>query len=352
MIKAKIVGAGGYGGVGITELLLRHPEAKIGCLVDVENVGQPMSVLYPHLAGFCDTLIVAPDSAQAKEKADVVFFSTPDGVGMQFARAELEKGSKVIDYSGDFRFDDAATYAEYARRIGRDPQHKSADLLPGSVYGLPELHRDRINAKTRLVGNCGCFAISCLLGLAPAVKHKLIDLASIICDCKTGVSGAGKKPAPAFHYPARYDHMNAYKLAGHQHVMEVERELGLLAEKAVSVTFTAQVVPTCRGIMSCLYGTLASGVKPESVMEAYKVFHKGNVFIRIYDRSAAIGTAHVRGTNCCNLTVDVDVRTSRLRVISHIDNLMKGQAGNALQNMNLLFGLPETAGLDRPAQYP
>ena len=352
MIKAKIVGAGGYGGVGMTELLLRHPQARIGCLVDVTDVGTPMSGLYPHLTGFCDTKIVAPDSPVAQEKADVVFFATPDGVGQQFARAELEKGTKVIDYSGDFRFNDVHEYEEYARRIGREAPHKSPDLIPQSVYGVPELHRSEINAQRKLVGNPGCFAISCLLGLSPAVKHQLIDLASIICDCKTAVSGAGKKPSPVFHYPARYDQMNAYKLAGHQHVMEIERELGLLAGQPIRVTFTAQVVPMARGIMSCLYGTLAAGVKPEQVMDAYKAFHKDNVFVRIYDRNAAIGTVHVRGTNYCNLIVDVDVRTNRLRVVSHIDNLMKGQASNALQNMNLLFGFPETAGLDRPAQYP
>lgn len=352
MIKAKVVGAGGYGGVGITELLLRHPQAEIGCLVDVENVGKPMSAMYPHLAGFCDLEIYAPDSAKAQEKADVVFFSTPDGVGMKFARAELDKGAKVIDYSGDFRFNDPKVYAEYAGRIGLDPQHKDAPLLKDTVYGVPELHRKDINTGTRLVGNCGCFAVSCLLGLSPAVKAGLIDLTSIICDCKTGVSGAGKKPAAVFHYPARYDQMNAYKLAGHQHVMEIERELALLAGRKLNVTFTAQVVPTCRGIMSCLYGTLVGGVTPAAVMEAYKAFHKDNVFVRIYDRNAGVGTVHVRGTNYCNLIVDVDERTNRLRVISHIDNLMKGQAGNALQNMNLLFGFKETAGLDRAGQYP
>ncbi len=351
MIRAKIVGAGGYGGVGMTELLLRHPEAKIGCLVDVTDVGTPMSAMYPHLTGFCDMPIVAPDSPAAREKADVVFFATPDGVGMQFARAELEKGARVVDYSGDFRFNDPAQYAEYAKRINRDPQHKSPDLLSQTVYGLAELHRGEIKQK-KLVGNPGCFAVSCLLGLAPAMKYKLVDLKSLICDCKTAVSGAGKKPSPTFHYPSRYDQMNVYKLAGHQHVMEVERELGLIAGAAVQVTFTSQVVPMCRGIMSCLYGTLASGIKAENVMEAYKAFHKDNVFVRIFDRTAAVGTVHVRGTNYCNLIVDVDTRTNRLRVISHIDNLMKGQAGSALQNMNLMFGFPETAGLDRAGQYP
>ena len=352
MIKAKIVGAGGYGGVGITELLLRHPHAQIACLVDTENVGTPMSGIYPHLTGFCDEKIIAPDDPKALAPADVVFFSTPDGVGQQFARAELAKGAKVIDYSGDYRFDNTTDYAEYARRINRDQVHKSPDLLPESVYGLPELRRAQYQKTTRLIGNPGCFAMSCLLGLAPAIKHKLVDPTSLICDCKTAVSGAGKKPSPVFHYPARYDQMNSYRLTGHQHTMEVERDLSLLAGAPVRVTFTAQVVPMCRGIMSCLYGTLRGGVTPQQVQDAYREFHKGNIFVRLFDRNAAIGTVHVRGTNYCNLIVDVDERTQRLRIVSHIDNLMKGQASNALQNMNLLFGLPENAGLDRAAQYP
>lgn len=352
MIKAKIVGAGGYGGVGITELLLRHPHAQIACLVDTENIGTPMSGIYPHLTGFCDTKIIAPDDPRALEPADVVFFSTPDGVGQQFARAELAKGAKVIDYSGDFRFDNTSDYAEYARRINRDPTHKAPDLLPESVYGLPELRRTQYQKTTRLIGNPGCFAMSCLLGLAPALKHKLVDPASLICDCKTAVSGAGKKPSPVFHYPARYDQMNSYRLTGHQHTMEVERDLSLLAGAPVRVTFTAQVVPMCRGILSCLYGTLRGGVTPQQVQDAYREFHQGNLFVRLFDRNAAIGTVHVRGTNYCNLIVDVDERTQRLRIVSHIDNLMKGQASNALQNMNLLFSLPENAGLDHAAQYP
>jgi len=352
MIKAKIVGSGGYGGVGIVELLLGHPETEIAALVDVQDVGKPISDLYPHLTGFCDEVIVAPDSEAAQEPADVVFFSTPDGVGMNLAQAELSKGARIIDYSGDFRFDTTEAYADYAQRLGRSTTHASAELLPQCVYGLAELHRDKLNSETTLVGNAGCFAASCILGLAPAAQNKLVDPASIICDCKTGVSGAGKNPHAQFHYPARYDQMNSYKLTGHQHVCEVERELSLLANDDIRVTFTTQVVPTCRGIMSCLYGTLANNVTAKMVKEAYDSFHKDNVFVRLYDRSASIGTVHVRGTNYCNLIVDVDERTNRMRIISHIDNLVKGQAGNALQNMNLLFDLPETLGLDRPARYP
>lgn len=351
MITAKIVGAGGYGGVGITELLLSHPEVKIKTLVAATETGMAMSDLYPHLKGFCDLPILKPDDPAAQEKYDVVFFSTPDGVGMTDARKELELGAKVIDYSGDFRFQTVAEFHDYATRIGKDPVHKSPDLLPQSAYGVPELRRVEI-AKTKLVGNPGCFAVGVELGLAPAIAHRLVDFTSLIADCKSAVSGAGKKPAPGFHYPARYDNMNAYRLTGHQHVVEVEREMTRLAGEQIKLTFTTQVVPACRGIMSSLYGTLRPGITPANVMEAYVDFHKANPFVRIYDNKANIGTASVRGSNYCNLMVDVDVRTNRMRIISHIDNLMKGQAGSACQNMNVLFGLPENMGLDRPGQYP
>ena len=349
MIKAKIVGAGGYGGVGITELLLRHPETEIGCLVSLSDTGRKMSEVFPHLRGFCDEVIVSPDDPKTKEAYDVVFFSTPDGVGMQAAGAELERGAKVIDYSGDFRFSTPEQYAEYANFIGLDPLHKSPALLTETVYGLPELHD--IGNTQMLVGNPGCFAVSCILGLAPAVAAGIIDLKSIICDCKTGVSGAGKKPHAAFHYPNRYDNMNAYKLAGHQHVVEVEQELSTLADDAVQITFTAQVVPVCRGIMSSLYATL-EGQTADEVLEIYREFNKNNPFVRVQDAQTPASIADVRGTNYCNLTVDVDRRNNRLRVISHIDNLMKGQAGNALQNMNLMFGLDSGTGLALPGQYP
>jgi N-acetyl-gamma-glutamyl-phosphate reductase len=352
MIRAKIVGAGGYGGVGITELLLGHPEVKIQCLVAAAETGMPMSELYPHLKGFCDLPILKPDDPKAQEPADVVFFSTPDGVGMVQARAELEKGARVIDYSGDFRFGSVAEYEEYARRLGKPADHKAPDLLAKAVYGVPELRRAELTPKTRLVGNPGCFAVGVEIGLAPAVAHRLVRLDSIICDCKSAVSGAGKKPGPTFHYPARYDNMNAYRLTGHQHVVEVERELRRLAGQEVPILFTTQVVPACRGILSCLYGELAGGIGPDDVMAAYREFHRDNIFVRLYDRTAQIGTAHVRGSNFCNLIVDVDERTRKLRVISHIDNLMKGQAGSALQNMNLICGFPETLGLNRPGQYP
>jgi len=352
MIKAKIVGAGGYGGVGIIELLLGHKRARISALVDVNDVGAPISKLYPHLAGFCDMPILSLADPKAQRPADVVFFSTPDGVGMKAAEDELKKGAKVIDYSGDFRFNTAEAYADYATRIGREPKHAAPHLLEDAVYGLPELHRSELNGKTKIVGNPGCFAVSCILGLAPAVKSRIVELDSIICDCKTGVSGAGKKPNAGFHYPARYDHMNAYKLAGHQHVCEVEREFSILAGQKVRITFTSQVVPVCRGIMSTLYADLKKSMTCEAIQKIYKDFYKASCFVQVYNRDSGIGSMHVRGTNFCKLIVDVDERTNRLRIVSHIDNLLKGQAGSALQNMNLLFKLPENEGLCQAPKYP
>lgn len=351
MLKVKVIGATGYGGVGIVELLLQHPEARLVSLVAREDVGQPISQVYPHLTGFCDLPILAPDDPRAQEPADIVFCATPDGVGMHAARAVLDSGAKLIDYSGDFRFTTADAYGEYARRIGRDPTHASPHLLGQNAYGIAELHRAEIR-RARIVGNPGCFAVSCILGLSPAVKAGLVEPFSVICDCKTGVSGAGKKVSPTFHYPARYEQMNAYKLAGHQHVCEVERELSLQAGREVRVTFTAQVVPVCRGILSTLYGTLTRPAAEADVLGLYREFFADSPFVRVFPSNAAVGTLHVRGTNFCNLVISVDARTNRLRVVSCIDNLMKGQAGSALQNMNLLCGLPETLGLLRPGIYP
>ncbi len=351
MIRVKVVGATGYGGVGITELVLQHPGAELVSLVAREDVGQPISKVYPHLEGFCDLPVLAADDPRAAEPADVVFFATPDKVGMAGAHAELAKGAKVIDYSGDFRFTTAEAYADYATRIGKDPVHAAPDLLGRNAYGLAELHRDEIR-RTDIVGNPGCFACSCILGLAPAARAGLLAPQSVICDCKTGVSGAGKKVNATYHYPARYEQMNAYKLSGHQHVCEVERELSLQAGSDVKITFTAQVVPVCRGILSTLYGTLTRPADEAGLVALYKDFYKDSPFVRVFGSTASIGTLHVRGTNYCNLVVSVDARVNRLRVVAHIDNLMKGQAGSALQNMNLMFGLPETTGLNRPGIYP
>ncbi|MBN1103598.1 MAG: N-acetyl-gamma-glutamyl-phosphate reductase [Deltaproteobacteria bacterium] len=350
-IMVGIIGAGGYGGCGAIELLLGHPGAEIHALIDKQDVGKPISDLYPHLKGFCDLPIMDPADPNRPDDFDVVFFATPDGVGQREARSWVAKGVKVVDYSGDFRFNDPDTYKGYAARIGKPQDHASPDLLPRSVYGLAELHRKEI-AGSDLVGNPGCFAVSCILGLAPALKSGLIETGSIICDAKTGVSGAGKTPNPTFHYPARYDAMNAYRISGHQHVYEIERECGLVAGNDIRVTFTPHVIPLCRGILTTIYGQLQAGEDAGTAEEAYRSFYGSEAFVRVFGPGKVLTTADVRGSNFCNLLVNVDDRTGRLIVISIIDNLVKGQAGSAVQNMNIMFGLDETAGLLRPGQYP
>lgn len=351
MVKIKIVGATGYGGIGLIELLSQHPEAQITALVAREDVGKRISEVYPHLEGFCDLPILEASDERAAQPADIVVFSTPDRVGMYEAEKVLAGGAKVLDFSGDFRFTTQEAYADYATRHGKDPQHASPNLLGKNAYGLAELHRAEIT-EAPVVGNPGCFACSCILGLAPAAKAKLFDPFSVICDCKTGVSGAGKKLAATFHYPARYENMNAYKLAGHQHVCEVERELSLQYGQEVRLTFTAHVVPMCRGIMSTLYAQMNTAHPEAEVVELYQDFYKDSPFVRVYGSKAAIGTNCVQRTNFCNLVVSVDERVNRLRVVSYIDNLMKGQAGSAVQNINLMSGLPETEGLMRSGLYP
>lgn len=352
MVRVKLVGAGGYGGIGLVELICRHPEVELAALVDVQDVGCRLSALWPYLEGFCDLPLVDAASPEAEAvEADVVVYATPDGVGQRAAPAEVAKGRKVIDYSGDFRFNDARLYRDYAMRQGLDPEHASPALLSQSAYGLAELHRGAIAAAS-VVGNPGCFAVSCILGLAPAVRDGCVERTGLVCDCKTGVSGAGKKPRGPFHYPEQYDCAYAYKLAGHQHVMEIERELSALAGEAVQVTFTPQVVPMTRGILSTLYGRLPDGVTQARVLDVYRSAYDGERFVRVLEPGAAGGTGNVRGSNLVNVEVACDERTGIFRVISHIDNLVKGQAGSALQNLNILFGLDESLGLDLPGQHP
>lgn len=350
-IKVGIIGAGGYGGCGAIELLLGHPRAEIAALIDKQDVGTPISELYPHLKGFCDLPILDPNDSNLPDDFHVVFFATPDGVGQKEAPSCLDKGIKVIDYSGDFRFNDLETYRGYAARIEKKEEHTSPGLLPQSVYGLAELHRDEI-ANSSLVGNPGCFAVSCILGLAPALKGNVIETETIICDAKTGVSGAGKRPSPTFHYPARYEAMNAYRISGHQHVYEIERELGLVAGKEIKVTFTPHVVPLTRGILTTIYAQIKAGLDLETVRDTYESFYREQTFVRVFGPATPQSSVDVRGSNFCNLSVNVDERTGKLIVVSLIDNLVKGQAGSAVQNMNIMFGLEETAGLLRPGQYP
>ncbi|HIE52992.1 MAG TPA: N-acetyl-gamma-glutamyl-phosphate reductase [Armatimonadetes bacterium] len=345
MVKVKVIGAAGFGGIGIVEMLLRHPEAEIVSLVDLEGPRR-LEEFFPHLRGCCDLVVQVAGEEEDEVQPDLVFMATPDGVGMSLAKDYLERGVKVIDYSGDFRFRDPA---EHQRWYGFE--HQAPDLLPRAVYGLPELNRTAI-AQADLVANPGCFAVGAILGWLPAVKADLVELDSLICDGKSGVSGAGKKPTPVHHFPVRNENLSAYSIVGHRHTGEIEAQLTLVVERPIRVTFTPQVGPWTRGILSTLYGTLRREISATEVRALYEEFYRKEPFVRILPEGENPGLLSVRASNFCDLSVHVDPRTRRLIVITCLDNLMKGQAGNALQNMNLMFGLPETMGLERPAVYP
>ena len=352
MLKVKIFGSCGYGGVGMIELLIRHPEAEIVSLIDIENAGLPISSVYPHLTGFCDLEIISPEKDNPGDgEANALFFATPDGVGMKWASRYLENGMKIVDYSGDFRFSTQEEYATYAGKIGKSSLHHAPELLEKSVYGLTELNRETISGAS-LVGNPGCFAVAAILALAPIVKARAVDISKLICDAKTGVSGAGKRPSSAFHYPSRYENMNPYKIGVHQHVVEIENQLSLQAGSDCKIILNTQVVPITRGIMVCAYAQLDENWDLDRVFDLYKDFYRNEPFVRILPLNQAPSSKDVRGSNFCLLSVYVDHNTGMCLIMGQIDNLVKGQAGSALQNLNAMFGLAETLGLQQPGAHP
>lgn len=351
--RAQIVGATGYGGLGMTEQLVRHPEIEITALLAKTDVGKPISDFFPHLRGFCDRVVEEATDERIGEDADVVIFSTPDRVSMGYAPMLLERGVKVIDYSGDFRFRDVATYERYAKRQPsvKGQPHLCPELLPKSAYGVPELFRNELRGAD-LVGNPGCFSVSMELGLAPALKAGLIDPASIVVDGKTGVSGAGKKPSPTFHFPERVENVTPYRVAAHQHGVEASMQLSRYAETNVGLTFVPHLVPISRGIECTCYAQLKGATTPADVQALYERAYADEPFVRVLPPGVAPGPKVVHGSNLCDVSVFVDEENGRLVAVSSIDNLLKGQAGIALQNMNLMLGIDETCGLHRIPLYP
>lgn len=346
MIAAKVVGATGYGGLGIIEGLLRHPEARITSLVARQDDTRRIDEFFPHLRGFCDLRVQVSGQEVDDGRPDVVFFATPNGVGMAEATKYLDQGTRVLDYSGDFRFPDPAVYEKYYGAA-----HAAPELLARAVYGVPELYREQIRTAD-IVANPGCFVVAAVMALAPAVRAGLIEPTGIIVDGKSGVSGAGKSPKPTFHFPHRNENVEAYRIVEHQHTPEIEHYVGAAGGQEVTVTFVAHVLPTTRGIIDTCYGRLARDVTEEEARDVYHAAYADEPFIRVSDDGTCHGTKMVLGSNFIDLAVNVNARTKQLVVTACVDNLVKGQAGSALQNMNVMFGKPETLGLDRFGLYP
>lgn len=345
--NALIVGATGFGGLGLIEILHRHPGITIKQLVARRDVGMHINHVFPHLTGFCELPVQNTEEIDYSG-IDIAFFSTPDRAGMTLIEKFIKKSIPVIDFSGDFRFNSTDDYAVYAKNKGMDTAHHASSALSETVYGLPELYSEKIRTA-KIVGNPGCFAICMILGLLPAVKENLIDAETIICDGKTGVSGAGKNPGEANFYPQRYEDVNTYREGKHQHLVEVENVLSA-AGGNYKVFFVPQIVPLNRGILITAYGKALKGIRTNDVEEIYRQFYKTAPFVLITNR--APHTTDVRGSNRCEIRVMVDERTGMLFITSVIDNLVKGQSGNAVQCANLMLGFDETAGLQVPPFYP
>lgn len=348
MKKAIIVGATGYGGLGLIEILRRHPGIEIKQLIARKEVGLPIDSVFPHLKGFIDMQIQAADNIDFSG-LDIAFFSTPDRAGMSLIRNFYERNIPVIDFSGDFRFKTPEEYSSYAAFKGMETNHLASDILKHSVYGLPEIYSESIR-NAAIIGNPGCFAICMILGLLPAVDAGIIESDTIICDGKTGVSGAGKNPGEANFFPQRHENINSYREGKHQHLIEVENILNSRKKNPVKLLFVPQIIPMNRGILVTSYAQVKENINTKKILGIFRDYYKNKPFIVITEKSP--GTAEVKGTNRCLIKPVIDERTGKLFIISAIDNLMKGQSGNAVQNANILLGFDERTGLDVPAFYP
>lgn len=345
MIKAGVLGATGYAGIETVRLLLGHGGAELVRVVSHSNAGTRVSQLYPNLRGICDMEFSALDADDIAESCDVVFTALPHGASKEVIPKLFEKGLRVIDLSGDFRYDDPVVYEKWYGQPHSDPE-----LLKQAVYGLCELYRDKI-ADARLVGNPGCYTTCSITGLYPIVKSGLADNHSIIIDAKSGVTGAGRGLSLPNMFCECTETMKAYKVATHRHTSEIEQELSHAAGEDIMLSFTPHLAPMKRGIFATCYINLREKRTTEELVELYKDFYGGERFIDVYEAGSLPELKHIVGSNRVGIGIVVDERLRRAVIISCLDNLIKGAAGQAVQNMNIMFGLPEETGLENIASY-
>ena len=343
MIRVGIVGGTGYTGVELLRLLALHPEVEIVAITSRSEAGVAVADLFPSLRHRVDLRFTEPDLGRLAE-CDAVFFATPNGTAMTMAPALLAAGTRVIDLAADFRLRDAAEWEDWY-----GVPHACPDLLAEAVYGLPELNRDRI-AEARLVANPGCYPTAVLLGFMPLVETGLVDTGSLIADAKSGVSGAGRKASVPTLLAECGESFKAYGVPGHRHLPEIRQALGWMAGGEVGLTFVPHLLPMIRGIHATLYASLVG--EPGDLQSLFEQRYAGESFVDVLPAGSHPETRTVRGVNHCRLAVHRPQGGDTLVVLSVIDNLTKGAAGQAVQNLNLLYGLPETLGLEGIALLP
>jgi N-acetyl-gamma-glutamyl-phosphate reductase len=346
MLKIAIVGASGYTGLELIRILHCHPEVAVTCLTSEQSAGKRISDVFPTLRGRYDIVLENLEPVRIAEKADIIFTALPHKAAMEVVPTFLKLGKKVIDLSADYRLSNPAVYGEWYE------PHLNPANLKKAVYGLPELRRNKIKSA-KLVANPGCYPTSIILGLAPLLKKGLIELSSIIADSASGVTGAGRSAKIDSLYCEVNEGYKAYGVGGvHRHTPEIEQELSLLAGEELQITFTPHLVPMDRGILSTIYATPKKPISTETMVQLYQDFYAGEPFVRVLPQGKLPSTAFVRGSNFCDIAPLVDARTGRIIVVSAIDNLVKGASGQAVQNMNLVCGFPETMGLEGLALFP
>jgi N-acetyl-gamma-glutamyl-phosphate reductase len=346
MLKVAIVGASGYTGAELIRMLHVHPEAAVTSVTSEQSAGKRISDVFPSLRGRCDLVLENLEPVRVAEKADFIFTALPHKAAMEVVPTFLKLGKRVVDLSADYRLRDAGEYERWYE------PHLSPELLKKAVYGLPELKRVKI-AAADLVANPGCYPTSVILGLAPLLKKRLIDPATVIADSKSGVSGAGRSAKVDNLFCEVNDGFKAYGVGGvHRHIPEIEQELSQLAGVKMTISFTPHLVPMDRGILSTIYTSPVGEVVLADLVKLYADFYEGEPFVRVLPAGSFPSTAFVRGSNFCDIGLAVDSRTGRIIVVSAIDNLVKGASGQAVQNMNIINGFPENMGLEGLALFP
>lgn len=339
------MGATGYTGFELVRLLVAHPQVKITFVSSERYVGERYSKVFPALAGVveleCRPLLLE----EAAEEADLVFSALPHQVSQDVVPALLKLGKRTVDLSADFRLRDQALYEAYYG------PHKAADLLSEAVYGLTEINRDQVE-KGRLVSNPGCYATGAILALAPLTRERIISSEAVVVDAKSGVSGAGRGLSLTTHFCEVNESVQAYKVAEHRHQPEMEQELSRLRGEPVKICFTPHLIPMSRGILTTAYAQLVKQESQDRLIELFRDFYRDCPFVRVMDKGLTPATGWVRGTNFCDIGVYVDPRAGRVISISAIDNLGKGASGQAIQNMNVMAGFPETWGLSLTPPFP
>ena len=339
MIKAGIVGGTGYTGVELLRILAQHADVELKAITSRKEAGTPVAAMFPSLRGKVELAFTEPGAA-ALRGCDVVFFATPNGVAMGEARAVLDGGARVIDLSADFRLRDVAEWEKWYR-----VKHAAPELIEQAVYGLPEIHRARIR-EARLIANPGCYPTAVQLGFLPLVEAGLVDLEHLIADAKSGVSGAGRKAELHLAFAEASDNFMAYNVGGHRHWPEIRQGLAQIAGRDVGLIFTPHLLPIIRGIHATLYARITKEADFQSVFEQR---YRNERFVDVLPAGSHPDTRSVRAANVCRLALHRPPQSAKgaatLVVLSVIDNLVKGAAGQAVQNMNLMFGLPEERGL-------